>query len=58
MISDVKREARRLLAQLERVRADMDRLGIVLTPDGERGYAALVEVARREIEAQEEAIED
>jgi hypothetical protein len=53
--------AKRLRARLEKARREMDEYGMVLSPEAERGYAMLIEVARRfgaTDEPQEEAIED
>jgi hypothetical protein len=53
--------AKRLRARLEKARREMDERGMILTPDAERGYAALIEAARRfgaTDAPQEEAIED
>jgi hypothetical protein len=53
--------AKRLRARLEKARGEMDERGMVLTPEAERGYAMLIEVARlagATDEPQEEAIED
>jgi hypothetical protein len=38
--------AKRLRARLEKARREMDERGMVLTPEAERGYAMLIEVAR------------
>jgi hypothetical protein len=48
MESNAEREDSGLtVAYLEKLRVDMDRLGIVLDADGERGYQALIEAARQ-----------
>jgi hypothetical protein len=60
MEDDAERKER-IRAFVEQVRHEMDERGLSNTPDGERGYAALIEAARQsgvEFEAEEEAIED
>jgi hypothetical protein len=46
--------AKRLRARLEKARREMDEYGMVLSPETERGYEAVMEAARRSIAALEE----
>lgn len=46
--------ARRVKAQLEKGQREMDERGIVLSPEAQRGYEAVMEAARQSIAALEE----